>query len=100
MNAEIREGNSSMGKVLFNWDGNYLRQGNSSMGTVVLNFDGEYIRQGSSSMGTTLFNWDGKNIKKGSSSMGEYYCLILTKKILGKVVQVWEMFYSIMMVNI
>ena len=36
----IREGKSSYGTVLYNFDGKYLRQGKSSYGTVLYNFDG------------------------------------------------------------
>ena len=41
-----------------------VRQGKSSYGTVLYNYDGQYLRQGKSSYGTVLFNVDGM-IPKG-----------------------------------
>ena len=36
-----------------------IRQGSSSYGTILYNYDGKNLRQGSSSYGTVLFNING-----------------------------------------
>lgn len=40
MSGKIRQGSSSMGTILFNWDNKNLRQGSSSMGKVIYNIEG------------------------------------------------------------
>ena len=57
--TKIRQGSTSYGEVLYNWDGKNLRQGSTSYGTVIVNWDGKNIRQGSTSYGTVLCNIEG-----------------------------------------
>lgn len=70
-NFYIREGSSSYGKVLYNFDGEYVREGSSSYGTIIYNINDGDIREGSSKYGKILFNIDGKYIREGSSKYGK-----------------------------
>jgi len=55
----IRQGSTSYGTILLNYDGKNIRKGSTSYGTILYNFDGKNLRQGSTSYGTILFNVDG-----------------------------------------
>ena len=39
----IREGQTSFGDIMFNFDGKYFRRGSTSYGDIVANLDGKYL---------------------------------------------------------
>ena len=59
MSIQIKQGQSSSGTVLFNWDVKLIRQGQSSGGTVLSHIDSNLLRQGQSSGGTVIYNFTG-----------------------------------------